>query len=999
MSFEIASGFVKVTADTSRAVTGLGALTVAAGAAGASLAVLPALGASAAGIGGVIVGAFSGVGAAIKGYQADQKAAAATSAAAAKTEVSNAKQIRDAQQSISDARRNQARVAREAAKAVEEAEKSQSRTARAGAEAIEQASERVEDALDDQREAENRLGDARQQAGRDLEDLREKVSDYAQTQEDASIDVAEAEQKLRMLSYDSTATALDRRRAVNDLAKAQERASDLSRDAARSTAELSAAEAAGVDGSDRVVSARGRLEGAQEKVRASQQELTRTTRDAGEANVAASLRVQEAVERSGTAQEDAALAVGQALQGLRDIQDQQGASAAEAATKNNAYALAMTNLTPAGRAFVEQLLRMGPLVTGLRNTSQSSFLPGLTDMLRDTEGLFPIFDNHLLLTGLIMGDTARRAGDLFATTQFKDNLQGTLDASLPITQAITGGILGIVDAWFSLGASSGPAAVGFASGLTKLFIGMEGFMENLEPHMDTFGILLDAILGGIGKALPGIASGLGFVAQMLLVLGPYILPVIVGFMAMWKVAQVIMAVTTAWRILSLTFALSPFGIVLLAIVGLVGALVTAYATSETFRNVVNSAFGAVGSFIGFTWDRGIRPVFHAIVGGLKWVGENFMGAVRWISDTWGNLRGATSRPINFMIGTVWNNGILRAWNAIAGLLPGIGPIAPLALIPGFRHGGAVRGPGTGTSDDVLMYGSNNEHMWTDREVQAAGGHREVEALRAAALNGTLAHYRNGGPIIPGFAGGGPIYQQLFGLVRGAFPQANLNSGFRSGDPGYHGRGQAVDLGQQGRSGGLGHPYLANMGRWLHDTHGRGLAELIYDGFGDDRPDLLNGRPHTYNANTRGQHRNHVHAAVRSMADLGGGGGILGSIGGAIGGVVSFFRDKVGGIFRDITDPLGGLIDRTVGVPPPAFRGIPKGMFTKFRDAALGFLLGKADGQDAASGAVGLGGYGKGAPFYVQEIARAGRASGVGRAGNIIGVATTIVESMLKMYAN
>ena len=102
---------------------------------------------------------------------------------------------------------------------------------------------------------------------------------------------------------------------------------------------------------------------------------------------------------------------------------------------------------------------------------------------------------------------------------------------------------------------------------------------------------------------------------------------------------------------------------------------------------------------------------------------------------------------------------------------------------------------------------------------------------------------------------------MFAAVKARFPEAKLNSGFRPGDPGYHGLGRAIDLGQIGRAGGNGHPYLANMNRWLHDTFGANLAELIYDGLGDDRPDLKNGRPLTYSAGTRAQHRNHVHVAM------------------------------------------------------------------------------------------------------------------------------------------
>lgn len=54
-------------------------------------------------------------------------------------------------------------------------------------------------------------------------------------------------------------------------------------------------------------------------------------------------------------------------------------------------------------------------------------------------------------------------------------------------------------------------------------------------------------------------------------------------------------------------------------------------------------------------------------------------------------------------------------------------------------GGAIVGPGTGTSDTAGLYRlSNGEHVWTAREVTAAGGHQAMFAMRAAVLGGIRA---------------------------------------------------------------------------------------------------------------------------------------------------------------------------------------------------------------------------------------------------------------------
>ena len=75
-----------------------------------------------------------------------------------------------------------------------------------------------------------------------------------------------------------------------------------------------------------------------------------------------------------------------------------------------------------------------------------------------------------------------------------------------------------------------------------------------------------------------------------------------------------------------------------------------------------------------------------------------------------------------------------------------------------RHdGGAVHGSGTGRSDSIPAMLSNGEHVWTAREVAAAGGHQAVMRLRDA---------------VRGFASGGPV-------VRAVTPSASATAAFRN----------------------------------------------------------------------------------------------------------------------------------------------------------------------------------------------------------------------------
>lgn len=162
---------------------------------------------------------------------------------------------------------------------------------------------------------------------------------------------------------------------------------------------------------------------------------------------------------------------------------------------------------------------------------------------------------------------------------------------------------------------------------------------------------------------------------------------------------------------------------------------------------------------------------------------------------------------------------------------GVGTLGALAGLPGYAAGGLV-GP-TITADLSSANATAREAVFALRESMANGG---------------------GGAL-----GGG--WQSIWNIVKAAIPQARINSTYRPGDPGYHGRGKAIDFGFGSGPGGAGSAGLASIARFLFRGYGSTLAELIYDGIGDDTPDVKNGRPHTYSAGLRAEHRNHVHAAV------------------------------------------------------------------------------------------------------------------------------------------
>jgi hypothetical protein len=98
----------------------------------------------------------------------------------------------------------------------------------------------------------------------------------------------------------------------------------------------------------------------------------------------------------------------------------------------------------------------------------------------------------------------------------------------------------------------------------------------------------------------------------------------------------------------------------------------------------------------------------------------------------------------------------------------------------------------------------------------------------------------------GAAGGVPQgWQQMWSIISAQFPNATLNSAFRPGDPGYHGKGRAIDIGGP----------MGAINSWIAQVYPNS-TQLIYT----PGANILNGRPFTYDAPTQADHFDHVHWA-------------------------------------------------------------------------------------------------------------------------------------------
>lgn len=162
----------------------------------------------------------------------------------------------------------------------------------------------------------------------------------------------------------------------------------------------------------------------------------------------------------------------------------------------------------------------------------------------------------------------------------------------------------------------------------------------------------------------------------------------VGITALSAAVKVVTIVTEAWsiaqKLLNVSFLTNPVFLVIAGIVALGAALVIAYKKSETFRNIVNGAFGVLKNVVGgtVTFITGVIVPFFtkklpgAIGAGISWVKKNWptilgilTGPIGWavlaITKNWDKITGAFTKAKNWVTGT-WSKG----WSAVSGFIGG-----------------------------------------------------------------------------------------------------------------------------------------------------------------------------------------------------------------------------------------------------------------------------------------------------------------------------------------
>ncbi|QJS13212.1 hypothetical protein HKX69_30000 [Streptomyces argyrophyllae] len=147
--------------------------------------------------------------------------------------------------------------------------------------------------------------------------------------------------------------------------------------------------------------------------------------------------------------------------------------------------------------------------------------------------------------------------------------------------------------------------------------------------------------------------------------------------------------------------------------------VTGLKTSitNTWFGLWNGAKNTLGTI--FTTINGKVTGFAT---GMKTAFTNLKNALGTI---WDGIKGKISGPVKWVVDHVYNSGIRKMWNTIAGKVSGSLTLPAISL--GFSKGGVV--PGTRSNvDSVPAMLAPGERVLSNNEVDQLGGHRAIDAM-------------------------------------------------------------------------------------------------------------------------------------------------------------------------------------------------------------------------------------------------------------------------------
>ena len=536
------------------------------------------------------------------------------------------------------------------------------------------------------------------------------------------------------------------------------------------------------------------------------------------------------------------------------------------------------------------------------------FIDWVKDMLGDSFG--DLWDSVKNIVGALIDiGKALAGGTIDLLKGFWEYAQGLWDVLSPFLVPILKVLAGIIGGALlgAIGLIVGAFRV--VTGVIKVFTDVIGWIaENvLAPLISKFGEVAGAVYSTIGAALSwlrdhwrtiidGIAAGWEWLKDTL-----YNVWITIRDAVFTAFENVINGVKFVFE--TVTNALNA------AWTWLKDMLVSAWNTIRdavfyAFNNVIEGVkvvFETVTGAISGSWTW-LKDTLHS---GWTWIKDNVFGAMESGLDTlqgwfqsgvdaigriWDGLKDAAKRPVKFVVDTVWNNGLLKAINAVTGFI-GMDDIQPIDI--GFARGGILPGwSRMADGDNRLVPMREGEGVLVSEGLRDnTSRNMFLAANEHAKRGGSFASFVN--EMGSGFATGGIL--NLAGALSGVqesharfvakfFPDLfALTSASRTEPGSFHDYGAQKATDWQAQDG--------QFATQMPTPNSKALARAIYTNFPnsaelihwplDGWQNLDEGRPYDFGPGTNAGHANHVHWATHSplqfdgddiiLTDSGGGG--------------------------------------------------------------------------------------------------------------------------------
>lgn len=288
---------------------------------------------------------------------------------------------------------------------------------------------------------------------------------------------------------------------------------------------------------------------------------------------------------------------------------------------------------------------------------------------------------------------------------------------------------------------------------------------------------------------------------------------------------------------------------------------------------VSGALRAIGSGAKTLWTKWISPYFQRVRSGAGKLVDAFRSAKAGIGKAWGGLKDTISKPIFAALGWV-NRYFIGPINTM------LSKVGASFSIPKINVGGQGQ---KGYAEQATRQRSGDARFNTGGPVHGRSPHKRADNIRAWLTAGefvqpvdTVRHYgaaameavrQRKADIVPRFATGGLVYQQMASWLKKSVPGAvvtSTNGGGHSANS-WHYKNKAIDIG--------GSPAIMRAAASaIQRSFGSKILELIHNpGYS-----IKNGKrvpAGFWGGGTWANHGNHVHWAMNALtggASLGGG---------------------------------------------------------------------------------------------------------------------------------